>query len=373
MIPVSEPEIGDKEKSYVRDCLESGWISSGGKYIGEFEKRFASYFNRRYGIAVNNGTSALLLAIRALDLPEGSEIILPSFTIISCALACIYNNLVPIFVDSDKETWNMDTAKIEKKISKKTRAIMVVHIYGHPIDMDAIESLAGKYNLAVIEDFAEAIGSEYKHKKCGGFGLTSCASFYSNKVITTGEGGICITDDKKIAEKLQSLRNLCFVQEERFIHYELGFNFRMTNIQAAIGLGQLERIDQLIKKKRWIGRQYNQLLKEAEEKNLIYLPVEKDWAKSIYWMYGIVLNKELGIDAKGVGKRLAERGIQTRPFFYPLHLQPAFNEFSWFKKERMNVSEDLYKYGFYIPSGLTLELSTITKVSTILREVLHGF
>jgi len=373
MIPVSEPHIGDKEKKYVRDCLESGWISSGGKYIDKFEDQFSGYFNRKYGIAVNNGTNALLLAMRALELPEGSEIIIPSFTIISCALACIYNKLVPVFIDSERETWNMDPTKIVQKITKKTRAIMVVHIYGHPVNMDPIIKIADKNNLLIIEDFAEAIGSEYKKGKCGGFGIVSCASFYSNKVITTGEGGICITDDAKIAERMQSFRNLCFLPTERFVHYQLGFNFRITNIQAAIGLAQMERIDNLVRKKRWIGSKYKELLKELEDKNIIKLPVEKSWGKSTYWMFGIVLNKRLGIEAKEVEKKLAENGIQTRPFFFPLHLQPAFHKFVWFKKEILKVSENLYKYGFYIPSGLTLKLSTIKKVSTMVKKVIYGF
>lgn len=373
MIPVSEPDIGDREKKYVRDCLESGWISSGGKYINEFEGQFSGYFKRKYGIAVNNGTNALWLAIRALELPTGSEIVLPSFTIISCALACIYNKLVPVFIDSERETWNMDPTKIAQKITKKTKAIMIVHIYGHPVNMDPILKIAEKNNLLIIEDFAEAIGTEYKNEKCGGFGIVSCASFYSNKVITTGEGGICLTDDSKIAERMRSLRNLCFLPDERFVHYHLGFNFRITNIQAAIGLAQLERIDNLVRKKRWIGSKYKELLKELEDKNIINLPVEKSWAKSTYWMFGIVLNRRLGIEAKEVGIKLAENGIQTRPFFYPLHQQPAFQKFAWFKKETLKVSENLYKYGFYIPSGLTLKQSTIKKVSTIVKKVIHGF
>jgi perosamine synthetase len=369
MIPVNEPLILGKEAEYVGEVIKSGWISSEGKFIQDFEKQFASYIGRSEGISVNNGTNALILAVKALNLPEGSEVILPSFTIISCALACIYNNLVPVFVDSEAETWNIDVSKIGEKITQKTKAIMPVHIYGHPVDMDAVLAIAKKHRLFIIEDFAEAIGSEYKGRKCGKFGDVSCVSFYANKVITTGEGGMCITDDKKLAERLRRLKNLAFVPEKRFVHYELGFNFRMSNIQAAIGLAQLERVEEHIKKKIWIGRTYNRLLKPLHEKELLRLPAEKDWAKNTYWMYGVVLNRDSKRDAKTVMKRLAEEGVQTRPFFYPLHKQPAFEKFGWFKKEMLPASEDLYEYGFYLPSGLALTENQLHQVCRAVRKV----
>lgn len=369
MIPVSEPYIGDKELEYVTEAIKTGWISSGGKFIKAFEDGFASYVQRKHGIAVNNGTNALVLALRALNLPKGSEVIIPSFTIISCALACIYNDLIPIFVDSEKDTWCMDVSKIEEKITKKTKAIMSVHIYGHPNDIDNIFLIAKKYGLYVIEDFAEAIGSEYMGKKCGGFGDISCVSFYANKVITTGEGGMCLTDDDKLAEKLRKLRDLAFIPEQRFVHYEIGFNFRITNVQCAIGLAQLERIDEHVDKKIKIGKKYSDFLKCIEERGLIRLPTEKKWAKNTYWMYGVVLLPKAKFVAKEVMGKLAKRGIQTRPFFYPLHLQPAFKEFKWFKKENLRVSEELYKYGFYLPTGLTITEKQITKVAEALKEV----
>jgi len=370
MIPVNEPLIGQKELEYVTDALRSGWISSEGKFIKAFEEGFARYTGRRHAVAVNNGTNALILALRALELPKGSEVILPSFTIISCAMACIYNDLVPVFVDSEEDTWNMDVNQAEKKITGKTKAVMPVHIYGHPVDMDETSRLAEKHNLYVVEDFAEAIGSEYKGKKCGGFGDISCVSFYANKAITTGEGGMCLTDDDELADKLRKLKNLAFIPEKRFIHHELGFNFRMTNVQAAIGLAQLERIEEQVKKKIWIGKTYNEFLKPLEEKKAIRLPVEKDWAKNTYWMYGVVLNGNLKFDAEQAMKRLSEKQIQTRPFFYPMHLQPAFERYPWFKKENLSVSEKLYKYGFYLPSGLTLTEEQITKIAECVREVL---
>jgi perosamine synthetase len=372
MIPVNEPVIGEKEKTYVAECLDSGWISSEGRFIPEFEKGFADYCGRKFGTAVNNGTNALIAALRALNLPTGSKVIIPTFTIISCALACIYNDLVPVFVDSEPETWNMDINKIEEKIDNNTKALMAVHIYGHPLDMDKITNLAREYSLYVIEDFAEAIGSQYRKKQCGGFGDISCASFYANKTITTGEGGICLTDDPGIAVKLQGIRNLCFQPHSRFVHEDPGFNFRMTNIQAAIGLAQLERIDELVNKKIETGQTYNRLLKELQEKEILRLPVEKPWAKNIYWMYGVVLNNKLGIKAAEFQNRLAEKSVQTRPFFYPMHLQPVFRSRPWYKKERLEVSENLYDYGFYLPSGLALKTEAIEQVARALKEISNG-
>ncbi len=370
MIPVNEPLVLDKEVEYVMEAVKSGWISSEGKFIQKFEEQFAAYLGQTEGISVNNGTNALILAMRALNLHEGSEVILPSFTIISCALACIYNNLTPVFVDSEKETWNIDVSKIEEKITHKTKAIMPVHIYGHPVDMDAIAAIAKKHYLYIIEDFAEAIGSEYKGKKCGGFGDISCASFYANKVVTTGEGGMCLTNNNDLSEKLRRLKNLAFIPEKRFIHYELGFNFRMTNVQAAIGLAQLERIEEHVKKKVWIGETYNELLRPLQEKGIVQLPVEKKWAKNSYWMYGMVLNPKSGMDAEMVMKKMSDLGVQTRPFFYPLHKQPAFEKFGWYRKETLPVSEEIYKYGFYLPTGLTLNHEDIENVVKAVTKVL---
>ncbi|MDD5222745.1 MAG: DegT/DnrJ/EryC1/StrS family aminotransferase [bacterium] len=370
IVPVNEPLIGEKELEYVSEAVRSGWISSEGKYIRAFEDKFSSYVNRKHGITVNNGTNALVLALRVLDLPEKSEVIIPSFTIISCALACVYNNLVPVFVDSEEDTWNMDAAKIQKKITKKTKAIMPVHIYGHPCDMDPISKIARKNKLVVIEDFAEAIGSKYKGSKCGGFGQISCASFYANKVVTTGEGGMCLTDDQDLAERLRKLKNLGFVPGKRFFHEELGFNFRMTNVQAAIGLAQLESIEARVRKKIWIGKTYTKLLKPLEDQGVIRLPIRKGWARNTYWMYGVVLNEKKGLKAAEAMKKLEEAGIQTRPFFCPMHLQPAFKKFSWFKKEKMPVSEKLYEYGFYLPSGLALTEKQLCRVCESLNTTL---
>jgi perosamine synthetase len=369
MIPVSEPLIGRQERRFVSECLKTGWISSEGRFIPAFEAAFTNRLGRRYGVAVNNGTNALVLALRALALPAGSEVILPAFTIISCALACIYNNLVPVFVDAERDTWNMAVDQVEKKISVRTKAIMPVHIYGHPVEMDKIETIAAKHSLMVVEDFAEAIGSEYNGKKCGGFGHISCASFYANKLISTGEGGMCLTDDEKLAEKMRRLRNLAFVPEQRFIHQELGFNFRMTNIQAAIGLGQIENYNYRLQKKFSMAARYRFMLAKLEQRGLIVLPAERPGMINSYWMFGILLTKKSGWEAAAVIKKLAEKGVQARPFFYPLHRQPAFRAFPWFREMCLPISEELYQYGFYLPSGLTLHKKHIDRVVAALEEI----
>ncbi len=372
MIPVNEPFIGEQEKRYVNECLDTAWISSAGRFIPEFEERFAAYCGRKTGIAVNNGSNALMAAMRALSFPQMSEVIMPSFTIISCALACLYNLVAPVFVDSDPETLTMKAEDIEKKITPMTRAVMVVHIYGHPVDMDPVMELARRHKLKVIEDFAEAIGSEYKGKRCGGFGDISVASFYGNKTVTTGEGGMCLTDDPALAERLKSIRNLCFVPDPRFVHHDLGWNLRITNVQAAIGLGQVERIDQSVEKKIETGKTYNRLLKKLQDKKKIRLPVEKSWAKNTYWMYGVLLEETLGVKAREIQKKMGEKGIQTRPFFFPLHQQPVFKTMPWFSEVSLPVSEKLYDYGFYLPSGITLTTAQIEEVAAALEETLNG-
>jgi perosamine synthetase len=371
MIPVNEPLIGRQEIRYVRECLKTGWISSEGRFIPAFEEAFAAAAGRRFGVAVNNGTNALILALRSLDLPAGSEVILPTFTIISCALACIYNNLVPVFVDAEPDTWTMDPGQIDAAVGPKTKAIMAVHIYGHPANMAAIESIAARHHLAVVEDFAEGIGSEYGSKRCGSFGIISCASFYANKLVSTGEGGICLTDDEKLAGKMRQLRNLAFLPGQRFVHKELGFNFRMTNIQAAIGLGQLENFDSHLKKKFAMAARYRSLLARLEQRGSITLPVEKQGTVNSYWMFGILLTKKSGRDAAAVIHDLAGKGIQSRPFFFPMHRQPAFRPFPWFQETCLPVSEELYRFGFYLPSGLTLRREEQAQVTAALEEILQ--
>jgi len=369
MIPVNEPYIGKKEIEYVLDCLKTGWISSTGKYIQEFEEKWAAYCGMKYGIAVSNGTTALETAMACIELNPGDEVIMPTFTIISCALAIIRNRAIPVLVDAEPDTWCMDVTHIEEKITSKTKAIMPVHIYGHPVDMDPIIELARKYNLKIIEDAAEAHGAEYKGRRCGSLGDISCFSFYANKIITTGEGGMLLTNSEEYAEKARSYRNLCFRRDRRFYHTELGSNFRLTNLQAAVGLGQLERIDELIEKKRWIGDIYNKGLKDVPG---ISLPVEKSWARNVYWMYGIVLDEATEMNASDFANALHKRGVDTRPFFLGMHEQPIFHEMGFFKNDHYPVAERFARQGLYLPSGLTLTEEQIVKTCKAIEDVCRG-
>ena len=366
MIPVNEPVVGAQETTYVNECLSTGWISSAGRFIDEFEQKWAAYCGMKHGIAVSNGTVALQLAVACLDLEPGDEIIMPTSTIISCALAAVYNGAVPVLVDSTPDTWCMDVEQVEAKITSRTRAIMPVHIYGHPVDMDPIRQLADRHGLLIIEDAAEAHGAEYKGRKCGGLGDLSCFSFYANKIITTGEGGMILTDDDAYAASARSRRNLCFRDDRRFWHTELGYNYRLTNVQAAIGLGQVERIGELVERKRWMGHAYTLALAGLP----FQLPVEKEWAKNVYWMYGVVLDDSTAMDAAEFARRLAERGVQTRPFFTGMHEQPVFSEMGLFLGESYPVAERLAKQGLYLPSGLALTEEQLEETVSIVRGVL---
>lgn len=365
MIPVNEPLLDGHELLYVSDCVTSGWISSAGKYISDFERQWADYCGMKHGISVCNGTIALELAIEILDFPEGSEIILPDFTIISCAQAITKAGCVPVVVDCDPDTWCMDVSRIEAVITPKTRAVMPVHIYGHAVDMDPLMSLAEKYNLKVIEDAAEVHGAEYKGKKCGGFGDVSCFSFFANKIITTGEGGMILTNSDELAEKLKSYRNLCFQSKQRFLHEEIGHNFRFTNIQAALGLAQLERIEKFVERKREMAQMY----KEGLASLPVQLPVEKPWAKNVYWMYGLVIDEKTGITAKDLAVRLNEKGIETRPFFLGMHEQPVFRKAGLFQGISLPTTERISRYGLYLPSGQAITDDQINNVIAALKSI----
>jgi len=366
MIPVNRTLFISGEKKYLAECINSNWISSEGPFVKEFEEKFSKYIGRKYGVAVSSGTAALEVAMGAVGLKPGDEVIMPAFTIISCALAVVNYGGVPVFVDSEPETWNIDAGKIEEKITKKTKAIMIVHIYGHPCDMAPIIKIAKKHKLLIIEDVAEAHGAEYKNKKCGSFGDISCFSFYANKIINTGEGGMVLTDNKNYFERAKNLRNLSFGKEKRFVHTELARNYRMTNLQAAVGVAQLKNINKLIKIKRDNAKKYTELLKDVKG---LQLPVEKNYAKNVYWMYGIVLSESTGFTAENFAKKLAGRGVQTRPFFYPLNLQSVFKSF---KKTKCPVAETIEKQGFYLPSGLGLKKSEIEVVCNIIGKMLKS-
>lgn len=363
MIPVNTPSLSGNERKYLLECIDTGWISSEGPFVNQFEKGFSNKVGRKHGIAVANGSLALDAAVIALGITKGDEVIMPTFTIISCAAAVVRAGATPVLIDSDPLTWNMNVHQIESKINVRTKAIMVVHIYGLPVDMDPLLDVARKYNLKVIEDAAEMHGQTYKDKYCGSFGDVSIFSFYPNKHITTGEGGMIVTDNDFIAEKCRSLRNLCFVPEKRFLHYELGFNLRMTNLQAALGVAQLEQLDQFVIRKRQIGKKYTEQLSDIAE---LQLPLQTTvYAENIYWVYGIITQSEEL--SKQIVNHLSNLKIGTRPFFWCMHEQPVFKKMGLFKDESYPVAEKLARQGFYIPSGLGLTDDEIKIVSNSLK------
>lgn len=387
MIPVNEPVLNGNEKRYLADCIDTGWISSEGPFVRRLEEGMARVASQKHGIAVMNGSVALDVAVIALGIGPGDEVILPTFTIISCAAAIVRAGATPVVVDSEPTTWNMDVSLIEEKITPRTKAIMVVHIYGLPVDMKPVMEIARRYGLKIIEDSAEQIGQMYGRqgtvgggqqgqdaetggpRPIGSFGDIATFSFYPNKHITTGEGGMVVTSDDMLAEKCRSLRNLCF-GNRRFVHEELGWNFRMSNLQAAVGMAQLERLDETVRRKREIGGWYDALLHDIS--GIERLPARTDYAENIHWVYGLVLDESIPFDAEEAMKRLGALAIGTRPFFWPMHEQPVFHKMGLFADDSCPVSERIARRGFYIPSGLALTHEQAIEVASGVRQVLGG-
>lgn len=368
MIPVNKPLLDGNEKRYLAECIDTGWISSEGPFVRRFEEAMAARVGRRHAIAVANGSMALDAALAALQLEPGDEVLLPTFTIISCAAAIVRAGAVPVLVDADPLTWNMDTGSLESRITSRTKAIMVVHIYGLPVDMGPVLDLAHRHGLKIVEDAAEMHGQAFERRACGSFGDFSTFSFYPNKHVTTGEGGMILTDSDELAERCRSLRNLCFQPGRRFVHEELGWNLRMTNLQAAVGLAQVERLDEFVLRKRRMGALYTELLRDIPR---LQLPLERTvYAQNIYWVYGIVLGDEVSMDASEMMRMLADRGVGSRPFFWPMHEQPALLKRGLFRGQRFPVAERIARRGFYLPSGLALTELQITEVATVVRELL---
>jgi perosamine synthetase len=367
-IPVNQPLLDGNEKKYLAECIETGWISSEGPFIRRLEEGVAARLHRKHGIAVCNGSAALTIAVAALELKQGDEVILPTFAIISCAAAVVRAGAAPVVVDADRRTWNMDVEQLADRITPRTRGIMVVHTYGLPVDMEPVLELANHHGLRLIEDAAEVIGQTYRGVPCGSFGDISILSFYPNKHLTTGEGGMLLTNDLALADRCRSLRNLCFTRR-RFVHDELGWNFRMSNIQAALGVAQLQRLDEFVQRKREVGKRYRQLLAGIRE---LELPVDAtDYAKNIYWVYGVVLDDEVAFDAQFVMEQLTQQRVGSRPFFWPMHEQPVFRRMGLFKKMRCPIAERIARRGFYLPSGMAITDAQQCRVAAALKEILQ--
>jgi perosamine synthetase len=378
MIPVNEPWLQEEDLQSLIECFRSGWISSAGPHLESFERAWATYCGVRHGIAVSNGTTALEVAVEALGIGAGDEVIMPTFTIISCASAVVRAGGVPVLVDCDPVTFCMDPAEVEARVSPRTKAIMVVHMYGHPVDMDEIDRIARKHDLKVIEDAAEVHGAEYlsgRHtdspawRRCGEMGDIATFSFFANKLITTGEGGMVITDDAALAERSRSLRNLCFQPSRRFLHFEQGHQFRMTSLQASVGLRQIDRMAAIMERKRWAAAEYTRQLGDIEA---LQLPSQLGWARSVYWVYGIVLADSVRFDAAEMARRLNVLGVETRPFFLGMHEQPVFHRLGLFKDEHHPVSERIARRGLYLPSGLALTQAQIDSVSKAVHTVMEA-
>ena len=367
IIPVSSPVITDSDAKYVYKVTKSGWVSSSGKEISLFEKKLSKLVNRKYACAVSSGTAALEIAVKSLNLKKNDEIIMPTFTIISNAISIIKNHAKPVLIDSDINSWNINIDNIKKKITKRTKALMIPHIYGFPCEMDKILNICKKYKLYLIEDAAEMIGQTYNNKPCGSFGDISTFSFYANKHITTGEGGMIFTNNKDYYKKFNSFKNLSFGKKDRFNHSDISWNYRITNMRAALGVSQVNRLNKIIKKKKEIGKFYYEKFKN--NKNLIIQPIKFDYAENIFWIYGIVLKKGSKKNRQEIQKRLLRLNIDTRPFFWPMHKQDIFKKMGFFKKEKHPVSEFLSNNGFYIPSGIDLSYKKLNYIADSINKL----
>jgi len=359
MIPVAEPSLGEEELNNVVEAIKSGWISSKGKFIPEFEEKLAAYCGTKYGVATSNGTVALHLALATLEIKEGDEVVVPTLTFAATANAVIYTGAKPVLVDSAPDYWCIDPEEIGKAVTPKTRAIMPVHLYGHPCDMDPIMDIANRHNLYIIEDAAEAHGAEYKGRKVGSFADIACFSFYGNKIITTGEGGMCLTNDESLAVKMRILRDHGMNPQKRYWHDVVGFNYRMTNMQAAVGVAQLNKLDKFVEKKREVAGLYSSLLNSVEG---VSLPPEMPWAKNVYWMYSILVQDSFGMDRDELMRRLELKGIETRPLLAPLHLMPPYK-----KSESIAVAEELASRGISLPSSVNLTAEQTRYIANAIR------
>ncbi len=363
IIPVCEPTLAGNELKYVTQAVESNWISSAGSFIRDFEHQFAEACGAQYGIACANGTVAMHLALATLGLEPGDEVIIPTFTMIATANAVTYCGATPVLVDMEPDYWQMDVEQVAAKITPRTKAIVPVHIYGHPTDMDPLLELARAHGLHVIEDAAESHGAEYRGRRTGSLGDAAGFSFYGNKIITTGEGGMVTTNNRELAKLAWNLRDHAFSHERHFWHKFVGFNYRMTNLQAAVGLAQTEQLANFVALRRRNAAEYSRRLQEIPG---ITTPPEAPWAKNVYWMYGILVDEqEYGLSRDQLRKVLADHGIETRTFFIPMHCQPVY--WDMFRGQRYPVAERLCRDGFYLPSATSLSVQEIEFVAEVIR------
>jgi perosamine synthetase len=368
-IPVCEPFLNGNERTYVLEALETGWISSAGKYIPAFEQAFASTVGAKHAIAVSNGTTALHLALVAMGIGKGDEVIVPDFTMIASAFAVCYTGAVPVFVDAEKETWNIDPARIEERITPRTRAIMPVHIYGHPCAMDPIRAIARKHNLLILEDAAEVHGATYHGTMCGALGDIAAFSFFANKVATTGEGGMVVTNDDAMAERCRYYKNLCFPlgAAREYRHDHIGFNYRMSNLHAAIGLAQVEKLETYVDLRRAHHAQYVKLLGDVP--GLSFQP-ELPGCRNVYWMNGLVVDAaRFGMGRDALMAALKENAIDSRKFFLGMHRQKSLADYGCDCRGSFPVSSWLGDNGLYLPSGSNLGPAEIERVATCIRRL----
>ena len=364
-IAVCEPLIAGRELEYVTDAIKTGWISSSGGYVDKFEKKFAEYLGVRHAVTTTSGTTALHLALVAAGVGPGDEVLIPAFTMVATAAAVCYTGAQPVLVETDPVSWNLDPADVARKLTPRSKAIIPVHVYGHSCDMDALARATAAQPVTVIEDAAEAIGSEYKGRRCGALGDAACFSFFANKLITTGEGGMVVTDDSELDGRLRYFKNLCFPRKgpRRYLHEDIGFNYRMPNLLAAFGLGQLEQVDTYLANRRQNAKSYNELLRGQRG---VTTPPEADYTLSSYWMYGILIEDDFGLTRDEVVTALAAAKIETRPFFISMHRQPALVEYGCDTSGQYPVTDALARKGLYLPSGSGLTQAQIERVASTL-------
>ncbi|WP_458012102.1 DegT/DnrJ/EryC1/StrS family aminotransferase [Candidatus Solincola sp.] len=364
-IPVAKPYIGEKELEYVTQAIRTGWISSRGDFVQRFEALLASFIGSKYGIACSSGTAALHLALLALGVGPGDEVIVPSLTYVASANAISYCGATPVFADVDPETWCISLEEVEKNISPRTKAVMPVHLYGNVCEMDQLMELARAKGIYVIEDCAEAHGALYKERRAGSFGDISCFSFFGNKIITTGEGGMCITDSEEYARCVRYYCDQCASPDKRYWHNQIGYNYRLTNLQAAVGVAQLERVEDTLQKKQEIAKSYNEVLKPLEKRGLVRLQKVREGVFSAHWMYTLVIESDSGFSRDDFIVEMDKRGVETRPAFYPLHTLPPYRT-----RIRLKNSEFISAHGVSLPSGPDISDEELSYVCQAIEDIL---